>query len=340
MHYPMNPTDREHWSPRPNIRNAYRSMVPLAANGPWSQALGPTHFSWMFLNETPKGLPTVTLPEVWFVYRTNPAISFWDTEGPIGDHGALSVCRRVGLHARRDQPHGGHPAAGCDRPGEPAADPHRRLQVHRAVLGARGLRAAPAGGRGAGRGARFHRHRHRTRAPHRPAGGIQRLDQPRRGRRAAQGRELGFFPGSQARPRPRRDLGRRVQARQRRVERRQRGARPRLVEGARPRHQAVPARRLVSVPDAGCARAAFRDAVPGAPVPHRQGTRQPAARARHAVVGQAARRVSGAAAVEGFSGPVGEIPGEDGRQDRRIFRSGCSPRAACSIPGATTSASS
>ena len=81
MHYPMNPTDREHWSPRPNIRNAYRSMVPLAANGPWSQALGPTHFSWMFLNETPKGLPTVTLPEVWFVYRSNPAISFWDTKG-------------------------------------------------------------------------------------------------------------------------------------------------------------------------------------------------------------------------------------------------------------------
>jgi len=80
MHYPMNPTDREHWSPRPNIRNAYRSMVPLAANGPWSQALGPTHFSWMFLKETPKGLPTVTLPEVWFVYRTNPAISFWDTK--------------------------------------------------------------------------------------------------------------------------------------------------------------------------------------------------------------------------------------------------------------------
>ncbi|MCJ7837673.1 MAG: molybdopterin-dependent oxidoreductase, partial [Burkholderiales bacterium] len=78
MHYPMNPTDRENWSARPNIRNAYRTMVPLAANGPWSQALGPAHFSWMFQKETPKGLPKVTLPEVWFVYRTNPAISFWD----------------------------------------------------------------------------------------------------------------------------------------------------------------------------------------------------------------------------------------------------------------------
>ena len=75
----LNPTDKAHWSARPNIRNAYRTMVPLGSDGPWSQALGPTHFSWMFLEETPKGLPRVTLPDVWFVYRTNPAISFWDT---------------------------------------------------------------------------------------------------------------------------------------------------------------------------------------------------------------------------------------------------------------------
>jgi phenylacetyl-CoA:acceptor oxidoreductase len=80
MHFPLNPTDKAHWSPNPNIRNAYRTMVPLAADGPWSQALGPTHFSWLFLDETPKGLPRVTLPDVWFIYRTNPAISFWDTK--------------------------------------------------------------------------------------------------------------------------------------------------------------------------------------------------------------------------------------------------------------------
>jgi len=79
MAYPLNPTDKENWKAAPNIRNAYRTLVPLAANGPWSQALGPTHFSWMFLGETPPGLPRVTYPELWFVYRTNPAISFWDT---------------------------------------------------------------------------------------------------------------------------------------------------------------------------------------------------------------------------------------------------------------------
>ena len=79
MAYPLNPTDKARWSAQPNIRNAYRTMVPLAADGPWSQALGPTHFSWMFLDDTPHGLPRVTPPDVWFVYRTNPAISFWDT---------------------------------------------------------------------------------------------------------------------------------------------------------------------------------------------------------------------------------------------------------------------
>jgi phenylacetyl-CoA:acceptor oxidoreductase len=79
MNFPLNPTDKEHWSAKPNIRNAYRTMVPLAGDGPWSQALGPTHFSWMFLDATPTGLPRVTLPDVWFVYRTNPSISFWDT---------------------------------------------------------------------------------------------------------------------------------------------------------------------------------------------------------------------------------------------------------------------
>ncbi|MBE7426244.1 MAG: molybdopterin-dependent oxidoreductase [Ideonella sp.] len=80
MAYPLNPTEKGAWAPRPNIRNAYKTMVPLVGNGAWAQALGPTHFSWMFLDRTPEGLPPVTLPDVWFVYRTNPAISFWDTK--------------------------------------------------------------------------------------------------------------------------------------------------------------------------------------------------------------------------------------------------------------------
>ena len=79
MAYPMNPTDREHWAAEPRVRNAYSTLVPLSANSPWSNALGPTHLAWMFRKETPANWPTVTAPDVWFVYRTNPSISFWDT---------------------------------------------------------------------------------------------------------------------------------------------------------------------------------------------------------------------------------------------------------------------
>ena len=83
MEQRLNPTSKTEWSSSSEIRNAYRTLVPLACNGSWSQALGPTQLGWMFLDETPPGLPEVRAPEVWFVYRTNPAISFWDTHGLV-----------------------------------------------------------------------------------------------------------------------------------------------------------------------------------------------------------------------------------------------------------------
>lgn len=79
MYYPMNPTDEENWLSRPDIRNANRTLVPLVANSPWSVALGPTHLAWMQQQKAPENWPAATPPALWFVYRTNPAISFWDT---------------------------------------------------------------------------------------------------------------------------------------------------------------------------------------------------------------------------------------------------------------------
>ena len=79
MAYPMNPTDAEGWERQPHVRNGHRTLVPLSANSPWSTALGPTHLAWMFRKESPTNWPEVTAPDLWFVYRTNPAISFWDT---------------------------------------------------------------------------------------------------------------------------------------------------------------------------------------------------------------------------------------------------------------------
>src|SRR5262249_7595918 len=80
MEYPMNPTGKNEWVARPQVRSAHRTLVPLVANSPWSQALGPTHLAWMMQTEGLEALPRAAPPDVWFVYRTNPAISFWDTE--------------------------------------------------------------------------------------------------------------------------------------------------------------------------------------------------------------------------------------------------------------------
>ncbi len=78
MHYPFNETSKNGWQSQPGIRNAYDSLVPLASNGPWSPALGPAHLPWLFQKEAPDNWPQPTTPDVWFCYRTNPAISSWN----------------------------------------------------------------------------------------------------------------------------------------------------------------------------------------------------------------------------------------------------------------------
>jgi phenylacetyl-CoA:acceptor oxidoreductase len=78
MEQPLNPTERGKWQGAPHIRNAYRTLVPLANNSPWSAALGPAHLPWLFMESPPEAWPAPTMPDVWIIYRTNPAISNWD----------------------------------------------------------------------------------------------------------------------------------------------------------------------------------------------------------------------------------------------------------------------
>ena len=78
MAYPFNPTTRDEWMADPHIRNAYSTLVPLAANSAWSPALGPAHLPWLFQKKNPDRWPTQTKPEMWINYRTNPAISSWN----------------------------------------------------------------------------------------------------------------------------------------------------------------------------------------------------------------------------------------------------------------------
>jgi len=84
MNYPMNPTKKGEWHESSNARHAHQTLIPMVANSPWSQALGPTHFAWMSQKAEITHLPKSTQPDVWFVYRTNPVISFWDT-GTVTD---------------------------------------------------------------------------------------------------------------------------------------------------------------------------------------------------------------------------------------------------------------
>jgi phenylacetyl-CoA:acceptor oxidoreductase len=83
MHFPMNPTAKGTWRKEPAVRNAHSTLVPLSANSPWSTALGPTHLAWMFRKQSPENWPKVTAPAIWFCYRTNPSISFWDTQAIV-----------------------------------------------------------------------------------------------------------------------------------------------------------------------------------------------------------------------------------------------------------------
>jgi len=80
MTTPLNPTDKENWQEKPVGRNAHTTLVPIVGNSGWSQALGPTQLAWMFLDEAPEGWDRHSYPDVWFVYRSNPAISFWDSK--------------------------------------------------------------------------------------------------------------------------------------------------------------------------------------------------------------------------------------------------------------------
>ncbi len=75
----FNSTARGKWEEKPSGRNAHKTLVPLVGGSSWSQALGPTHLAWMFVREAPEDWVRPTYPDLWILYRCNPAISFWDS---------------------------------------------------------------------------------------------------------------------------------------------------------------------------------------------------------------------------------------------------------------------
>ena len=80
----LNPTSRESWEARPHVRNAYKTFVPLVLDSSWSQALGPTTLPYLFMSDRKPGMPDVSPPDVWIVYKANPMISFMDPK-PVAE---------------------------------------------------------------------------------------------------------------------------------------------------------------------------------------------------------------------------------------------------------------
>ena len=80
LEFPMNPTDPGNWAAQPEMRHAHRTLVPLVGNGPYSQGLGSAMFAWLRLQgRAAETWSKPKPPEVWFVCRANPAISFSET---------------------------------------------------------------------------------------------------------------------------------------------------------------------------------------------------------------------------------------------------------------------
>ncbi|MBE9539484.1 MAG: molybdopterin-dependent oxidoreductase [Proteobacteria bacterium] len=80
MATPLNPTGKDTWEKHPSGRNAHKSLIPIVGSGPWSQALGPSHLAWMFLEGAPEGWERPSYPDIWIIYRSNPGISFWELD--------------------------------------------------------------------------------------------------------------------------------------------------------------------------------------------------------------------------------------------------------------------
>jgi phenylacetyl-CoA:acceptor oxidoreductase len=80
MELPFCPTDRANWAGKREMRHAARMLTPMVGNGLYGPLLGSTTLTWMRLqgraaDSWPKPIP----PDVWFVYKCNPSISFSET---------------------------------------------------------------------------------------------------------------------------------------------------------------------------------------------------------------------------------------------------------------------
>ncbi len=81
MTHPFNPTSREEWERHPVNRHAEQSLTPMAGHNLGAQLFGATTLAWLRLQgRAAQSWPRPNPPDVWFVYKCNPAISFSETD--------------------------------------------------------------------------------------------------------------------------------------------------------------------------------------------------------------------------------------------------------------------
>ncbi|MFP6682074.1 MAG: molybdopterin-dependent oxidoreductase, partial [Gammaproteobacteria bacterium] len=80
MHYPFNPTDKEHWLREHETRHAHRQLTPMVGDSMFAGLFGSTSIAWLRLQgRAAESWEKPNPPDVWFVYKCNPAMSFSET---------------------------------------------------------------------------------------------------------------------------------------------------------------------------------------------------------------------------------------------------------------------
>lgn len=85
MTHTFTPTSKEEWNDAPINRHAQDCLTPMAGKNMGAQLFGSTTLAWLRLQErAAESWPKPNPPDVWFIYKCNPAISFSET-GKMND---------------------------------------------------------------------------------------------------------------------------------------------------------------------------------------------------------------------------------------------------------------
>jgi phenylacetyl-CoA:acceptor oxidoreductase len=77
MSHTFTPTSKEEWNDAPINRHAQDCLTPMVGKNMGAQLFGSTTLAWLRLQErAAESWPKPNPPDVWFVYKCNPAMSF------------------------------------------------------------------------------------------------------------------------------------------------------------------------------------------------------------------------------------------------------------------------